>query len=412
MNRRGNGRLSRRRLLGSIVAGGAAALAGCLSGAALTGDDTPSVGTLDDGTLLEADDDAIDGVAESALTDRPTTGWRIPELAPLDDVMLSYMDERKVPTGTLGVVHDGEVVLERGYGWQDRTLTEPVAPDTPFRIGSISKAITDATVYQLISDGELSYDDRVVPLLDVEPPSGSVADERVHEITVQHLVNHRGGWDREETNDPPFEPRVMIEELDTTAPLTTEDLARWVLDTRLQFDPGTEKAYSNVGYSLLELVIERVTGRDYNAVVRDRVLALAGIDEIYPGRTLPENRSLGEIWYADPTTCPDVTTPQPGDRTACARGGFSMSLLRAAAGHVASTTGLLSYLDTYWLSGPPRDEGTRRLWQYGSLPGAFAWTCQRRDDVSFVALFNRRGTKPKAIGDALNQALDDIDQWP
>jgi N-acyl-D-amino-acid deacylase len=412
MTGRPNRRLARRRLLGSVATGGIAALAGCVSGAALTGDGPLSVGSLAADGLFGGSGDGLDGIDQSKLDDRPITGQQVPELAALDEAMLSYMDERTVPTGALGVARDGEIVLQRGYGWQDRSLSEPVAPDALFRIGSISKAITEAVVYRLVSDGQLSYDDRIVPLLDVEPPRGTVADERVHDITVQHLVNHRGGWDRTETSDPPFQPRVITDRLGTTPPPTTEDLARWVLDTPLQFDPGTRQEYSNVGYALLELVVERVTGRDYNAIVRALVLDPAGIDDVYPGVTHRADRPDREIWYADPTSCPDITTSASGDSVACADGGFTMSLLRAAAGHVASTTGLLSFLDSYWLSGAPRAGGSRSLWQYGSLPGAFAWSCQRSDNVRFVALFNRRGDEPETIGDRLNRAIDGIDDWP
>jgi N-acyl-D-amino-acid deacylase len=371
-----------------------------------------SIGPLGDDGLFGGEA-GLDGIDESELTDRPVTGEPIPELAALDEVMLSYMNDRNIPTGVLGIAHEGELVLKRGYGWQDRSLSTPVAPDTLFRIGSISKSLTDAAIYRLVEAGLLSLDDHVISFLDIERDSSTVADERVYDITIEHLIDHQGGWDRLETSDPPFEPRVLLEELETTAPPTTEDVARWVLNTPLQFDPGTETVYSNVGYCLLELVIEAVTGRDYNVVLRDRVLDPVGIDdELRPAATLADDRPDREIWYADPTDCPDMTTPESGDRTTCANGGFRMSLLRAAAGHVGSTTGLLSYLDAYTLSGETGADNVRRLWYYGSLPGAYAWAEQRSDDIDVVALFNRRGRNPKAIGRKLKEAIDEIEEWP
>ena len=105
-----------------------------------------------------------------------------------------------MPGGAVAVVKDGRLILARGYGWADVESHEPVAPDSLFRIASLSKSLTAAAILKLVEDHRLGLDDRVFPLLAMGP----ARDPRLARITVRNLLQHTGGWDRDQTFDPMF----------------------------------------------------------------------------------------------------------------------------------------------------------------------------------------------------------------
>ncbi|MBN1442598.1 MAG: beta-lactamase family protein, partial [Planctomycetes bacterium] len=115
--------------------------------------------------------------AGDATTGLPRTGRCPDELASFDRLLAAFMDEHEVPGASLAVVRGSRLVAARGYGWADRERTEPVRPDSLFRIASISKPITAAAVMQLAERRKLDLDARI---LDVIGAAGAAraADER------------------------------------------------------------------------------------------------------------------------------------------------------------------------------------------------------------------------------------------
>ncbi len=403
---------SRRQILGALGASGVGFLAGCL------GDDSTGNGST---PTTESPDDQPDPTptatetATDAPADRPTTGERPPELAVFDEAMLSYMDDKAIPTGLLGVAKDGDVVLQRGYGWADSARTGPVSPTALCRIASISKFVTDAAVLKLGRDGELSADTKVLPLLSVDPPGRELADERFRDVTVEHLLRHRGGWDSQQLGyDPMYVPVRVATELGLDGPPSKYDTARHMLARPMQFDPGARKAYSNFGYSLLGQVIEGITGMDYQAYLAAEILGPAGIDGITLGSTRPEHRPPGEVWYESPADCPNAFTLDESREYSCADAGFLVSEFDSAGGHVASTGSLLAYLDAYWLTGQPRDDRSPGLRAFGSHPGSYAIARQYPNGVDAVALFNSRSPPlegMREIESKLSAAVEAVKPW-
>lgn len=422
-------RIDRRTLLRLGTSAGALAVAGCLGdddSDDATDDDVPESTPTPTPTPVDTDDSSDDAPTEPAddpeagedglETDLPVTGEAVPELHVFDETMVEFMEGRDVKAGVLGVARDGEIVLERGYGWADPDLTEPLSPDALFRIGSISKPITDAAIQQLLDQGELSRDDRVLPILAVDPPAGEPTDERWQDVTVQHLLDHAGGWDIQQLGyDPMYEPVRVADELDLEEPPTNDDVTRYILDQSMQFDPGSREAYSNFGYSLLGQVIEAVTGTDYQAHLEAELFAPEGIEGIELGRTRPEDRPPGEVWYDDDEQCVHAFELDPSEEYTCADAGFVLEAFDAAGGHVASTRALLSYLDAYWLTGESRGTGDREYVYFGSHPGSFAVAAQYSGGVDAVAMFNTRSlplNRFAVIFDQLGDAADSVDEWP
>jgi len=128
----------------------------------------------------------------------------------------------------------------------------------------VSKSLTAVTILKLVEARRLDLDARAFELLaDIEPLPGDRVDPRVKQITVRHLLYHAGGWDRAKSGDPSgFSQRVSAR-MQVPLPVSPRQLSRFMLGQPLDFDPGTESRYSNLGYILLGLIIEKAAGVPY-----------------------------------------------------------------------------------------------------------------------------------------------------
>ena len=325
----------------------------------------------------------------------PMTGKAVPAFADLDREMLAYVELTRAPAAAVAVRREGELLYSRGFGHRDRAGKTPTPPDAIFRIGSISKPVTVAMVGELARAGKLQTDAKVLDLLKLTPPAGAKMDSRWKQITVDQLIEHKGGWDQERTFDPVFRHALTRRELGLSRPPTTTELTRWMLGKPLDFDPGQRRAYSNFGYCVLGRVIEKAHGKPYAEAMADLVLKPWKIDDIRVGRTALRDRHKREVWY-----------PLRGE------GETNMELLDACAGLTASAPALSVFLQHYWLAGPRREEGqTGEFTFFGTLPDVTAMAYQRRDGVDVVVLLNvRRDRSYKEDQDRLlkkvNAAID------
>ncbi len=184
---------------------------------------------------------------------------------------LAYIDaavkERLLEDGTpglaLAVVADGRVIAARGYGVADLASSTPVAPDTRFLAGSLSKAFTAVALLQLAEEGLVDLQRPVVdylPWFRMRRGAGS--------ITLHHLLTHTAGLPRDRSDLP-------------SSPYTALALR----DRTLVSAPGERFAYSNIGYQLLSLVIEEVEGRSFAESIRQRIIAPLGLARTDPAVT-------------------------------------------------------------------------------------------------------------------------------
>ena len=240
--------------------------------------------------------------------------------AAFDHEIQEFMSARKVPGGALAVVKDGRLVYARGYGWADRDNKVSVKPTSLFRIASISKPFTAVAVLKLVEAGKLGLNARVFDLLGlgagVSLPLEGKLDERWKQITVRHLLNHTGGWDRDKSFDPMFRSRQIAATFGLPSPPAPSLIIRYMLGKPLDFDPGTRYAYSNFGYCLLGRVIEKITGTSYENYVREKVQAPIGIKRMRIGASLAEKRAESEVRYYTPT---DETTRSVFDNSPSSR---------------------------------------------------------------------------------------------
>lgn len=218
-----------------------------------------------------------------------TNGHHIPEMAPFDELVADIfaLPDANVTQASLAVMKDDRLIYARGY--RDASdARNNVYLDTKFRIASISKPITGVAIAKLIEDGLLSEDSYLVDYVPfvypstLNPVTGRTfresVDPRLSQITVSDLLYHRGGWDRGVSFDAMFEDSNVTEALGVTLPISQANLISYMSAIPLDHAPGTQYAYSNLGYMLLAKIVEAITAQSYEKYVQDNVFAPLGID--------------------------------------------------------------------------------------------------------------------------------------
>jgi CubicO group peptidase (beta-lactamase class C family) len=185
--------------------------------------------------------------------------------AEVDRLMQQY--DGSGPGAALLVLQDGQPVLRRGYGLADLEQGTAVGPQTNFRLASVSKQFTAAAILLLAEDDRLHLDDPVRKWL----PSLPVAGEA---ITLRHLLTHTSGLiDYEDVMPEAPGGQVLDSQLgdaDVLKILETQE--------RTYFAPGSAYRYSNSGYALLALTVERASGHEYPAFLRERIFQPLGME--------------------------------------------------------------------------------------------------------------------------------------
>lgn len=152
-------------------------------------------------------------------------------------------------SGTVLVARNGKPVLREGFGLANREFNIPAKPETIFRLGSITKQFTAASIMQLVEQGKLKVEDPVSKYYTAAPAAWS-------KITVKHLLNHRSGI-------PSYTALPGFMQTMATTDRTPDQIVELTRDKPLEFEPGSNFAYNNTGYILLGYIIEKVSGEKY-----------------------------------------------------------------------------------------------------------------------------------------------------
>lgn len=229
------------------------------------------------------------------------TGPVVPELAALDQAMTNYLAGHAFEAGTLALMKDSKLVFRQGYGWRDTNLVTAAHPDNLFRLASVCKPITGCAITKLENAAAITAGTKVYSYLGIQPWGGSLVDSRITNITVQNLIDHAGGWNRNISpiGDPVFSTVQISSTLGLSYPAAATNVISWVLSQPLDFAPGTSNVYSNFGYQMLGRVVEKASGKSYVNYLQQNLLAPFGITNIMQSRSRPRDLDPWEIWYAD-----------------------------------------------------------------------------------------------------------------
>ncbi|HYV06130.1 MAG TPA: serine hydrolase [Blastocatellia bacterium] len=178
------------------------------------------------------------------------------ELTPKFDEYMNALSNQKRFIGSVLVARDGKIVFSKGYGMANVELDVPNAPETRFRLGSITKQFTAAAILLLQERGKLNVTDPICKYFDPCPNAWS-------EITIHHLLSHTGGVPNF-TSFPDYMPKMML-------PVTTTEMIARFKDKPLDFKPGEKWNYSNSGYFLLGAIIEKAAGESYESFLQKNI---------------------------------------------------------------------------------------------------------------------------------------------
>lgn len=316
----------------------------------------------------------------------------------LDELLQTHMQGKDIGAGAIAISRNGQLVYNKAFGWQDSGRQKPVGHDVIARIASVSKPLTAAAIRELIAQGHFSLDSPVfdcqgsgVGLLHYKPIRQP--DPRLADITVAHLLRHQAGWSRDYT----FAERQCAEDLGVQHPAPRPEVARWIMGLPLQYAPGTSVRYSNVGYLMLGLIIERFSGTTFSKAVNQLVLEPVGVssDRMIVGNNMPKDHDLREWNYKG------------------WRGGmWDMDGHCAQGGIVTDPAALLAFTKEFYC-GFGTHIGERRPvnghWKAehrGGHPGANAGLFQRGDGVDIAVVFNQHGAGASEITSAVDRMLD------
>ncbi len=187
-------------------------------------------------------------------------------------------------TGSVLVSVQGEIVFKRGYGYANIEDSITNTCDTKFRIASFTKPFTVMLILQLVEDGKLELDGKLTDYLPEFP------EEKGKNITIHQLLTHTAGI----TGEWRIPNLIDIEK----EYYTRKRLLNCIIERDLVFKPGEGREYSNFGYALLGLIIERVTGKTYDEVLFERICKPAGMkNTLSDVNAQPiENRATGYVY--------------------------------------------------------------------------------------------------------------------
>jgi D-alanyl-D-alanine carboxypeptidase len=204
----------------------------------------------------------------------------------VDDYVRAEMRKEHVPGVSVAVVRGDKVVVARGYGLANVELAAPATKETVYELLSITKQFTAAAILMLVQEGKLSLDERISRYLPDVPAAWS-------EITVRHLLTHTSGI-------PDYtDVRGWFETIRQDR--TPEDLLKPVREEPLQFTPGTQWRYSNAGYYLLGMILEKVSGRTWAQFLSERIFQPLGMAATRANDLIDviPHRASGYTWQND-----------------------------------------------------------------------------------------------------------------
>lgn len=335
------------------------------------------------------------------------------------DAIFSKFTNARDPGCAVLVIKDGQPVFRRGYGVTDLRTSQKIGPETNFRLASLTKQFTATSVMLLIHDGKLRYEDRLSDVFPDFPAYGKT-------ITIRQLLNHTSGLvDYEDIMSNEY-AGISDDKIPQITDAGVLDLMKHESGTR--FPPGTRWAYSNSGYVLLAMVVERRSGTSFGDFLRQRIftpLGMSGTLAYVKGRNEVAHRAYGntktaEGWRETDQSSTSATLGDGGVYTSlddlakwdAALNAYTLltakemepALTPARAangdplqeldGHVASLYGLGWFLDPY--------RGHRRYSHLGETAG-FRNAIQRFPDdrLSVIVLSNRAEVDAPALAESV-----------
>jgi CubicO group peptidase (beta-lactamase class C family) len=290
------------------------------------------------------------------------TGIPVGSMSQCDTQMQTFLTNYQIPGATFAITKNGKLIYMRAFGTANQAGTELTQPYHMFRIASISKPITSIAIMKLIENGQLSLSDKPFGpggILNADSyfANANITDTRVYNITIQNLLEHSAGWNRDlpmppgplspypysyPHSDPIAFPLHVTQTLGEANPVTRRAMIKFSIQKGLNFAPGTGNNYSNIGYLVLGEVIEKKTGMTYENYVKQNILAPLGIYDIRLGKNLLADKQEREGEYINNFTT--LSAYGTGQFVPWQYGGWSIEAMDAHGGWIATARDLVRLL--------------------------------------------------------------------
>lgn len=282
------------------------------------------------------------------------------QIAQARDTVLQMMERTHTPGGSVTLSIGGTVVWSEGFGYANVELQVPATPQTKFRIGSVSKALTAGGLTLLYQDGRIDLDAPVRSYLPSFPA-------KLYPITVRQVAGHLAG----------IRHYRDLEFLSQKRYATVEEGLDIFKDDTLLFEPGTRYAYSSYGFNLLSAVMEKAAGQPFLEFMQDRLFGPLGMTATVPEYPDSIIRNRSAFYVAG-----DVHTNAPM---------VDNSYKWAGGGFLSTTEDLIRYANAV-MSGDMFTQGGREL-MYTSQQTAdgkevnysIGWSVRSEDGLLYVA---------------------------
>ena len=257
----------------------------------------------------------------------------------------NFMSRWSIKGLSLSVTRNDSLLFARGFGQADDEV--PMGPGNIMRIASVSKLFTAVGIMKLQEQGRLRLSDKVFGadgILNDTTFTNAIKDRNYFKINVEHLLRHEAGFSVRK-GDPMFITRdiMALNHLDT--PPDHETLVRLMLRQKLWFTPGESEEYSNFGYLLLSMIIEKVTGQDYEEWMQANVLEPAGVLDMHIAGNTYEDKYPNEVRYYMQANDPTVPKfDNSGEMVVRCYGGSDIHSLSGAGAWMASTPELARFV--------------------------------------------------------------------
>ncbi len=232
------------------------------------------------------------------------TGIAVPEMSHCDTQAINFLNTYNIPGMTYALTKNGKLVYSRAFGNADINGNEAMQPYHMLRVASVSKPITAIGIMHLVEQGMISLSDKVFGVGGLLEnhwyfSTANITDNRVYDITVQHLLEHTAGWNRNVNCfpnpttpypwhfsgcDPIVAPLHVTQTFGEANPAKEEHLIRFVLEKTLDNAPGTTYAYSNMGFLILSEIIEEISGQDYEDWMQYQIFLGLGVYDMHIGQ--------------------------------------------------------------------------------------------------------------------------------
>lgn len=263
----------------------------------------------------------------------------------IDSIGQQAVEAEEVVGLSIGVAHGDEVLYLRGFGFANVELNVAATANTVYRIGSITKEFTAAGILLLVQDGKVNLDDPLARFLPEYPVQG-------REITFRHLLQHTSGV-KDFTRLPAYRKEIRID-------ASQDEVLNRFQHLPLDFEPGEKHSYSNSGYFLLGVVIEKTSGKSFEEFVEERLLRPLKLERTYcdsPTRIIPHRAAGYTRWDDMLKNAPYISLQQTtgagnmastvGDLLAWQRAIVTHRLLPPEASQAMMTRGTLNNGTTF-----------------------------------------------------------------